>query len=133
MNQKKHIASSLIHENKKWRVTSHGNRAIKMWSNNLQCKKMIWYMCEQSLNELLQYVHYIADLLLFVSIRLYILEWKKMLRVFFFLLVCKFFIFVLGFFFIYFFFWRLDGQQNNQQIYLKIDLLSYKLWFECNK
>lgn len=72
-------------------------------------------MCEQSLNELLQYVHYIADLLLFVSILLYILERKKKLRVFVCLLVCMFFIF-----FIYLF-WRLDGQQNNQQIYLKID------------
>lgn len=85
-------------------------------------------MCEQSLNELLQYVHYIADLLLFVSILLYILERKKKLRVFVCLLVCMFFIFVLGFFFyLFIFFGRLDGQQNNQQIYLKIDFLSYKL------
>lgn len=61
-------------------------------------------MCEQSLNELLQYVHYIADLLLFVSI-MYILERKKKLRVFgFFLLVCMFFIFVVGFILIYLFF-----------------------------
>lgn len=37
------------------------------------------------------------------------------------------------FFLFIFFFLRLDGQQNNQQIYLKIDLLSYKLWFKCNK
>lgn len=61
-------------------------------------------MCEQSLNELLQYVHYIADLLLFVSILLYILERKKKLRVFVCLLVCMFFIFVLGFFFFLIFF-----------------------------
>lgn len=85
-------------------------------------------MCEQSLNELLQYVHYIADLLLFVSNMLYILERKKKLRVFGFFcwFVCFLFLFLVFFLFIYFI-WRLDGQQNNQQIYLKIDLLSYKL------
>lgn len=84
-------------------------------------------MYEQSLNELLQYVHYIADLLFSLSILLYILEQKKKLRgAFLDLLVCMFFYFCSSFFFIYFF-WRLDGQQNNQQIYLKIDFLSYKL------
>lgn len=78
-------------------------------------------MCEQSLNELLQYVHYIADLLLFVSILLYILERKKKLRVFVCLLVCMFFIFVLGFFFIYLFFfggWMVN-KTTNQFIYFK--------------
>lgn len=73
-------------------------------------------MYEQSLNELLQYVHYIADLLFSVSILLYILEQKKKLRgAFFDLLVCMFFLF-LFFFFLSIFFWRLDGQQHNQQI-----------------
>lgn len=74
-------------------------------------------MYEQSLNELLQYVHYIADLLFSVSILLYILEQKKKLRgAFFDLLVCMFFLFLFFFFFYLFFFWRLDGQQHNQQI-----------------
>lgn len=73
-------------------------------------------MCEQSLNELLQYVHYIADLLFSVSILLYILERKEKLRVAFLFVG----LYVFYFFFIYLF-WRLDGQQNNQQIYLKID------------
>lgn len=60
-------------------------------------------MYEQSLNELLQYVHYIADLLFSVSILLYILEQKKKLRgAFFDLLVCMFF-FIIVLFFIYFF------------------------------
>lgn len=72
-------------------------------------------MYEQSLNELLQYLHYIADLPFSVSILLYILEQKKKLRgAFFDLLVCMFFL--LLFFFLSIFFWRLDGQQHNQQI-----------------
>lgn len=72
-------------------------------------------MYEQSLNELLQYVHYIADLLFSVSILLYILEQKKKLRgAFFDLLVCMFFFIIV--FFLSIFFWRLDGQQHNQQI-----------------
>lgn len=72
-------------------------------------------MYEQSLNELLQYVHYIADLLFSVSILLYILEQKKKLRgAFFDLLVCMFFFIIVLFLSI--FFWRLDGQQHNQQI-----------------
>lgn len=60
---------------------------------------------------------------------------KKKLQVAFFWFVglYGFFFYFCSFFYLFFFFWRLDGQQNNQQIYLQIDFLSYKLWFNYNK